>query len=395
MRAQLKQTASLVRGASVLALSALLVGAGLAIPAQAAEGVPFTPTIALSVAPVTPAGSDATVNVNVDAVEGDEWTDVNGQKAPITVRVDVFEQETSAFGGAYLVSSETFIADEGPGKYPFTPQNATYVEGTGYAFVASVLAEDGSNSEYVEQDVHTQADADGTHTDYLFAPSLSYTPSAEKVEQGATVTTTFEGHNFAGRTLEVSTSLAGPFESVDAAWTEIPESVTRVTTTFDGTTEATTEPITLSRPGIYIWGHAIYTGDNIQPVFFTQWKPDGSTPGLMVEVTATGSPTEQTPAPNATPHVDPDYFADFESCEESRQAGYENIPKGHHHYSENLDRDKDGIACESDGSDSAVVIDGGFGQASTVTPANVGGFSLILGALAFSLVRLHKKASAE
>lgn len=309
MRTQLKQTAGLVRGASVLALSALLVGAGSAIPAQAAEGVPFTPTIDLSVAPVTPVGSNATVTVNVDAVEGDEWTDVNGRKAPITVRVDVFEhEETSAFDSAYLVSSETFIAGEGPGGHPFTPQNATYVEGTGYAFVASVLAEDGSNSEYIEQDVRTQAGVDGTNTDYLFAPSLSYTPSAEKVEQGAIVTTTLEGHDFAGRTLEVSTSLAGPFESVDAAWTEIPESVTRVTTTLDGTTEATTEPITLNQPGIYIWSHAIYLGDNIQPSFFTRWQPDGSTPGLMVEVTATGSPTEQTPAPNPTPRVDPGLY---------------------------------------------------------------------------------------
>ena len=37
----------------------------------------------------------------------------------------------------------------------------------------------------------------------------------------------------------------------------------------------------------------------------------------------------------------------FKSCKEARAAGYSDIRKGEPGYSPNLDRDNDGIACES------------------------------------------------
>nr|DAS95652.1 MAG TPA: Excalibur calcium-binding domain protein [Caudoviricetes sp.] len=37
----------------------------------------------------------------------------------------------------------------------------------------------------------------------------------------------------------------------------------------------------------------------------------------------------------------------FKSCKEARAAGYSDIKKGEPGYSPNLDRDNDGIACES------------------------------------------------
>ena len=37
----------------------------------------------------------------------------------------------------------------------------------------------------------------------------------------------------------------------------------------------------------------------------------------------------------------------FKSCKEARAAGYSDIKKGEPGYSTNLDRDGDGIACES------------------------------------------------
>ncbi|WP_052274286.1 excalibur calcium-binding domain-containing protein [Arthrobacter sp. L77] len=397
MKVTLKQAAHLIRGVSTLALSALLVGAGSAIPTHAAEGVPFTPAIGLSVAPVTPVGSEATVTVNVDAVAGDEWTDVNGTKAPVAVRVDVYEHDGKFTAPAQVsgpVSSETFTTSQGPGEYTFTPQNVTYVDGAGYTFVASILVADGSNPEYIEQDVSTEYGAEGTSTDYLLAPSLSWTPSAERVERGSAVTTTLKGYNFAGRTLDVETRLAGPFASVDSAWTGIPESIATVVTSFNGTGEVTTEPIVVTEAGIYIWYHAIVVGD-VQPIFFTQWKPDGSTPGLILEVTAPAGPAEQPPAPETVaPEPDANIVTGYANCGAAKDAGWMNIEEGQTHYSPALDRDQDGIACETDGSDSAVVIDGGTAQTSGLTSAGVGGFCLMLGALAFGLVRLRRKTPA-
>ena len=37
----------------------------------------------------------------------------------------------------------------------------------------------------------------------------------------------------------------------------------------------------------------------------------------------------------------------FKNCKEARSKGYKNIKKGEPGYAKHLDRDKDGIACES------------------------------------------------
>lgn len=37
----------------------------------------------------------------------------------------------------------------------------------------------------------------------------------------------------------------------------------------------------------------------------------------------------------------------FDNCTEARAAGYENIKRGEPGYAAKLDRDKDGVACES------------------------------------------------
>ena len=37
----------------------------------------------------------------------------------------------------------------------------------------------------------------------------------------------------------------------------------------------------------------------------------------------------------------------FKNCKEAREKGYKNIKKGEPGYAKHLDRDKDGIACES------------------------------------------------
>ncbi|UXA18469.1 excalibur calcium-binding domain-containing protein [Mycobacterium sp. SMC-4] len=39
--------------------------------------------------------------------------------------------------------------------------------------------------------------------------------------------------------------------------------------------------------------------------------------------------------------------APFRNCTEAREAGYTNIPSTSEYYGEHLDRDRDGIGCES------------------------------------------------
>lgn len=55
---------------------------------------------------------------------------------------------------------------------------------------------------------------------------------------------------------------------------------------------------------------------------------------VLVTAVATGSPAQA-----AQGH--------FSSCAQAYEAGYANIPAGHPYYSPNLDRDKDGIACDN------------------------------------------------
>ena len=62
-----------------------------------------------------------------------------------------------------------------------------------------------------------------------------------------------------------------------------------------------------------------------------------SAPDTPAPVPQADSPQEQNPAPALT----------FQTCDDARAAGYRNMHRGAPGYSEHLDRDGDGIACES------------------------------------------------
>jgi hypothetical protein len=60
----------------------------------------------------------------------------------------------------------------------------------------------------------------------------------------------------------------------------------------------------------------------------------------------------------------------YANCSEAEADGVSNIPSTDAAYSTGLDRDGDGIACEDNGSDTAVLIDAGFENASATPPSN-------------------------
>jgi hypothetical protein len=72
------------------------------------------------------------------------------------------------------------------------------------------------------------------------------------------------------------------------------------------------------------------------------------------------------------------------------------IKKDDANYVADQDRDKDGVACESTGDDTAVAIDGGFVQASNVdnTPFIAGGVMMVLLALGLGTTVIVRKKSA-
>jgi hypothetical protein len=57
----------------------------------------------------------------------------------------------------------------------------------------------------------------------------------------------------------------------------------------------------------------------------------------------------------------------YANCSEAEADGVTNIPSTDAAYTTGLDRDGDGIACEDNGSDTAVLIDGGFEQSAAAT----------------------------
>lgn len=73
------------------------------------------------------------------------------------------------------------------------------------------------------------------------------------------------------------------------------------------------------------------------------WSP--TTCSGNTEKSATQQTTPAAPAPQQTPQPNSDVT--FGSCKEARAAGYSNMRQGEPGYSPNLDRDGDGIACES------------------------------------------------
>lgn len=111
-------------------------------------------------------------------------------------------------------------------------------------------------------------------------------------------------------------------------------------------------------------------------------------------VAVDGSPvTNAVPAAIAAPVA----VTSFANCADARAAGLENIPAGSAAYSANLDSNGNGIACEDNGADSVVLINGGFAAASTpvTAPDNTlflaGGASMILVAMGIGAVALKRR----
>ena len=71
------------------------------------------------------------------------------------------------------------------------------------------------------------------------------------------------------------------------------------------------------------------------------WSP--STCSGNTEKSATQQTAPAAPAPQQTQPSD----VSFSSCKEARAAGYSNMRRGEPGYSPDLDRDGDGVACES------------------------------------------------
>jgi hypothetical protein len=86
----------------------------------------------------------------------------------------------------------------------------------------------------------------------------------------------------------------------------------------------------------------------------------------------------------------------FATCTEAKAAKFVDIKSDSPAYSLNLDSDKDGIACETDGSDAAALVNGGFVQASSVdnTPFIAGGVALIAFALLLGATAIVRKANS-
>jgi hypothetical protein len=65
----------------------------------------------------------------------------------------------------------------------------------------------------------------------------------------------------------------------------------------------------------------------------------------------------------------------YATCAEAEAAGVTNIPSTDAAYTTGLDRDGDGIACEDNGSDTAVIIDAGFEKTAAVSTTSVALFA--------------------
>lgn len=407
------------RGAATLSAAALLMGAGVLTPANAASGVPFDPTVSASVNANSQLGETVPINVHLDAKAGEQWTNTGGSNDPVTVRIDAY--------GAYAdgavppesptppptetaASTQTFVASNGPGDYTFALSNFNYQVGN-YTFVVSVLKVDGSNSTVIASDASTPFAAPNTTTKVAYTPTVVGYNDKGSYTVGDTVTSFLTTSGFNGEVHDITSTLYGPFATAPTQSATVPANAPVAGTTLNSTssTSASTGADTLNRPGFYVWRHTIAAGTTS-----AAFTPDFATPGNVFEV---ASVTAVTPPPSgsgpATPPADavvavpvttspatsgattsPAVGIDagvggatttaFANCTEARAAGQENIPASSPYYAAKLDRDKDGIACESNGNDTAVGINGGFVQASSVdnTPFIAGGVAMILLALA-------------
>lgn len=411
------------RGAATFSIAAALLAAGFVTPANAAQGVPFDPTVSVTVPQDTALGSLPQLSVQLDAVAGQEWTDAGTQKAPVNVRVDVYgsyadgavpAESPTVPNGTTPVASGSFIADKGPGSYPVTTNlnlgSFTYGAGN-YTFVATVDQNDGSNIGTVSSTAVSPFAAPTATTRVDTAPSVIGSTD-QPVTAGSEVTANLAGSGFNGKSLEVTSTLYGPYvtEPADAATPPGGPKVGTVLTTFTGGT-ATTTGIKVTEPGIYVWYHSIAAGQGA-PAYTPSFTSTGNTVQVLAAalppITRPVNPNDVVPSPQpsapetTTPvvRVPSDGVgggsAIFANCSDALAAGVTDIKIGDPRYDKKLDRDGDGIACESSGQDTAVAIDGGFAQASSVdnTPFIAGGVAMVLLALGFGTTVLVRKKTA-
>lgn len=107
--------------------------------------------------------------------------------------------------------------------------------------------------------------------------------------------------------------------------------------------------------------------------------PSCAAPVPTVSVTPTPTVSATTPPVTTAPIAVPSATTSatvvggngkvYANCSEAEAAGASNIPSTDAAYKTALDRDGDGIACEDNGSDTAVLIDGGFEQTAATPPA--------------------------
>lgn len=418
------------RGTATLSAVALLMGAGFMTPANAAEGVPFDPEIEVSVAPNSQLGELVPLTVTLSAAEGEEWTDVGTEKAPLTVRIEAYGEYDNAPTesplppvGEVAANTQTFPVTGGPGEYNFVLNGFDYNTGN-YTFVVSVLNVDGSNSSYITSEERTAFGAPQGTTNVAFTPRVfGQNNNTEAIVVGDSVTAVLQTSGFNGEALDITSTLYGPFATAPTESATVPDGAPVVGTTLNTTSAAMTSTgaETVNAPGFYVWHHTIAAGPN-SPAF----TPNFAEATSVFEVT--GEPVDAPPV--VTPPVDGgtvtppadggnvvpgtpggvvpgapngatvgggtiNLSGTFANCTEARAAGQENIPSDSPDYSSDLDSDKDGVGCESNGQDAAVGIDGGFAQASAAdnTPFIAGGAALILLAFAgaaTALVRRNK-----
>ena len=296
----------IARGSATLTALAALMMTGFAVPAQAAEGVPFTPDVKVSLQPASTQGADVPILLTLNAASGESWMTTGGANVPLTVHIDVYgsyPHGTVPTGpavpsGTAPAASGTFVATNGAGPYVLNASNFSlggFKYGLGdYTIVASVLKADGSNASYITSDV------------------------------------------------------SSPFGTAS--------SITNITSSV-----VVVPPI--NRP------------------------LTGGTPSAS----PSPSPTTATPTPTSTAGT-----GTFANCAAALAAGVTDIKKGDLRYVAAQDRNNDGIACASNGSDAAVTINGGFTHAAEVdhTPFIIGCVAAGLGVLGFGIaffMRHHNK----
>lgn len=170
-------------------------------------------------------------------------------------------------------------------------------------------------------------------------------------------------------------------------------------TSITATTNATVQGRLLARNGAVTLDSNVITAPTcaapvVPPVVVPPVVPPVVVPPVVPPVVA----PPVTP-PVTTPVVIPSEPVDnvYANCSEAEAAGVSNIPSTDAAYTTGLDRDGDGIACEDNGSDTAVIIEAGFektASASTNSAALFAGMGLLLItglALMFASVKASRK----